>query len=264
MILPSDSDLPPERDDSTPGDPPESGTPWWDDPDLTGDHDDDDDDDNGEAPSGDDDISYMGDPDDGDELPPALASVAGPGWRKDLYKDLLDSLRELEAIEDPDDEFAPPEPPDLFTFFGELAALRNELRHQGKQTHETLNQMEKALAPVLRAKPGKTTATATSGEEPGAATTWPVASCLALISAWDLLPEATSAAAYEASFAPLFLAAGLTRISTSGLPFDPALMTLAGTEKGPAKTAHKVLRETSAGFLRDGSLLRPAGVIIAV
>jgi|GEM_PF-4935040 hypothetical protein len=260
MILPSDSDLPPERDDSTPGDPPESGTPWWDDPDLTGGHDDGDDED-GEAASGDDDISYLGDPDDGNELPPALATMAGPGWRKDLYKDLLDSLRELEAIEDPDDEFAPPEPPDLFTFFGELAALRNELRHQGQHSHDTLNQLEKTLAPLLRAKPGKTTAP--SGQEPGAGTPWSVASCLALISAWDLLPEATSAAAYEATFVPLFLAAGLSRIPTVGLPFDPALMTLAGTEKGPAKSAHKVLRETSAGFLRDGTLLRPAGVITA-
>lgn len=260
MILPSDSDLPPERDDSTPGDPPESGTPWWDDPDLSGDHDDDDDDD-GETASEDDDLSYLGDPDDGDELPPALATMAGPGWRKDLYNDLLDSLRELEAIEDPDDEFAPPEPPDLFTFFGELAALRNELRHQGQRSNDTLNQLEKTLTPLLRSKPGKTTAT--TGGEPGAATPWPVSSCLALISAWDLLPEATSAAAYEATFAPLLLAAGLSRIPTVGLPFDPALMTMAGTEKGPAKAAHKVLRETSAGFLRDGILLRPAGVIIA-
>ena len=117
------------------------------------------------------------------------------------------------------------------------------------------------LAPLLRAKPGKTTAP--SGQEPGAGTPWSVASCLALISAWDLLPEATSAAAYEATFVPLFLAAGLSRIPTVGLPFDPALMTLAGTEKGPAKSAHKVLRETSAGFLRDGTLLRPAGVITA-
>jgi hypothetical protein len=49
-----------------------------------------------------------------------------------------------------------------------------------------------------------------------------------------------------------------------GLPLDLALMTLAGTEKGPAKTAHTVLRETSVGFLRDGTLFRLAGVIIAV
>lgn len=57
---------------------------------------------------------------------------------------------------------------------------------------------------------------------------------------------------------------GLNRIATLGLPLDLALMTLAGTEKGPAKTAHKVLRETSVGFLRDGTLFRLAGVIIAV
>jgi len=251
MILPSDSDLPPERNDDSNPDLPDDVTAWWEDPALT---DGDDETDDGAESAGDEDVSFLGDPEDDEDLPPALASVAGPGWRKDLYKDLLDSLRELEAIEDPDDEFAPPEPPDLFTFFGELAALRTELRHQGQRTNDNLNQLDKAIAPLVRAKPGKAPA-------PGPETPWPVPTCLALVSAWDLLPHATSSTAFEATLAPLLKAAGLTRIPTVGLPFDAAVMTLAGTEKAGKKAANLVLREVSAGFLRDGALLRPASVI---
>ncbi len=250
MILPSDSDLPPDRNEGdSPSEEPDDTTAWWEDGDD------------------DPDINPGGLPEDGDDVDdpnaPQLQSIAGPGWRNDLYKDLLESLRDIEAIEDPDDEFAPPEPPDLFTFFGELAALRQEMRHQGQRSNDGLNQLDKTLAPLLRGtasgKPGK-------GSVPGAlapAATWPMETCLALVSAWDLLPQAVSSTAFAASLQPLFEAAGLTRISTIGQPFDPVLMTLAGTETAAKKSAKgTVLRETSAGFLRAGSLLRPAAVIV--
>lgn len=251
MILPSDSDLPPDRnDDDDPEGKPDDAENWWEDSD--------------DDPESDDD----GLPDDLDDPnAPQLQSIAGPGWRNDLYKDLLESLRDLEAIEDPDDEFTPPEPPDLYTFFGELAALRHELRHQGQRSNDSLNQLEKTLAPVLRPSGksakipgGKSTETASSPN----ASPWSPETCLALVSAWDLLPHASSPAAFEASFKTLLQAAGLERIRTLGQPFDPAAMTLAGTESAAGKSAPGlVVREVTAGFRRDGALLRPASVIVS-
>lgn len=255
MILPSDSDPPPDRNDGDdPSEEPDDDTNWWaegddeeTDPDLTG------------LP---DDLDAI--PDDLDDPnAPQLQSVAGPGWRNDLYKDLIESLRDLEAIEDPDDEFSPPEPPDLYTFFGELAALRHEFRHDGQRTQQALAKLAQALPAAAgsgsirrKGKPGP--------EGPAAAEAWPMETCLALISAYDLLPQATSAAAYKSSLQPLLQAAGLTKIPTVGKPFDPATMTQAGTAPASSKTTPgTVVEETTAGFIRTGTLLRPAAVITA-
>lgn len=255
MILPSDSDPPPDRNDGdSPSEEPEDATNWW------------------EEGDDDPDADPEGLPDDLDSIPddlddpnaPQLQSVAGPGWRNDLYKDLIESLRDLEAIEDPDDEFAPPEPPDLYTFFGELAALRHEFRHDGLRTQQALAKLAQALPSSVPA--GYIRRKGKPGPEgnPAASEPWPIETCLAVISAWDLLPQATSGAAFEASLQPLFNAAGLTRIPTVGRSFDPATMTRVGTETAAKKTAAgTVLRETTAGFLRAGTLLRPAAVITA-
>ena len=154
MILPSDSDLPPDRNDGDePSEEPDDAINWWE----AGDDDEQDPD-------------LAGLPDELDDVPdelddpnaPQLQSVAGPGWRNDLYKDLIESLRDLEAIEDPDDEFSPPEPPDLYTFFGELAALRQEFRHDGQRTHETLTK----LATFLPSAPGSGAPIRRSGRTP--------------------------------------------------------------------------------------------------
>ena len=253
MILPSDSDLPPDRNGGDdPSEEPDDATNWWEEGD----------DDPNAGPEGSmDDFDSI--PDDLDDPnAPQLQSVAGPGWRNDLYKDLIESLRDLEAIEDPDDEFAPPEPPDLYTFFGELAALRHEFRHDGLRTQQALAKLAQALpAPSgsIRRKGKRGPEETAAAPEP-----WPLETCLALVSAWDLLPHASSPAAFEASFLPLFHAAGLTRILTFGKPFDPATMTMAGQEPAPKKSAAgTVLRETTAGFLRAGLLLRPAAVVIS-
>ena len=255
MILPSDSDLPPDRNEGDdPSEEPDDATKWWEEGDDGADSD------------------SAGLPDDLDSIPddlddpnaPELQSVAGPGWRNDLYKDLIESLRDLEAIEDPDDAFAPPEPPDLYTFFGELAALRLEFRNDGRRTQQALAELAQflpsAAAPAgsirRRGKPGT--------EGPAAAEPWPMENCLALVSLWDFLPHATSLQACWSSFQPLLRSAGLTKIETIGQAFDPATMIRAGTEPALKNSvAGLVLRETTAGFLRAGILLRPAGVITA-
>jgi hypothetical protein len=262
MILPSDSDLPSDRNEGKgSGNPGE--TPWWEDPDLSAEDDDESGDGDGTGSGGEAEPPF-GDEDDDPEIPPNLTSMAGPGWRRELGKEILESLRDLEAIEDPDDEFAPPEPPDLFTFFGELAALRNELRHQGQRSHHTLSQLDKTLAPLLR-KAGAPDQPGTSPSASGPSGDWPAEHRLALVSLWDLLPQATAVTAFEAAIQPLLAAAGLVRIPAVGQTFDPATMTRAETVPATKKLpAGQVVREIQTGFLCHGHLLRPARVAVSV
>ena len=256
MILPSDSDPPPERNDGeNPASQPEEDNNWWTD---SGDEESDSD-----PPSLPDDLDAL--PDDLDDPnAPELQSVAGPGWRNDLYKDLIESLRDLEAIEDPDDEFAPPEPPDLYTFFGELAALRHEFRHDGLRTQQALAKLAQTL-PAGAAPTAGIRRKGKSGSEPlAAAEPWSIENCLALISAYDLLPKASSPAAFEDSFRPLLQAAGLAKIPALGKSFDSKTMTRIGTEPATKKAPPgTVVYESLSGFLRAGVLLRPASVIVS-
>src|SRR6187397_802862 len=101
MILPSDGDPPPRRKDDKKDDPdpqePEMEA-WWEENAGNG---------GGEE-----------DGDEEDDLPdhePVLKSVAGPGWREELVRELAEGLADLHEIEDPDEEYDPPEPPDLYT-----------------------------------------------------------------------------------------------------------------------------------------------------
>ncbi len=52
---------------------------------------------------------------------------------------------------------------------------------------------------------------------------------------------------------------GVVKIETAGKPFDPSLMEAIGTDKGDE---HIVVRETRAGYLLNGELLRAAQVIV--
>lgn len=241
MILPSDSDPPPG-----PGPGGKSGAAgksplWWQSQEK------------GESsPSA---PQKMDQTDSGEEDPVELQSVAPPGWREALYKDLLDSLRDIREIEDPDDEFSPPEPPDLYTFFGELAALRHDLQKRGLQTGKHPQESQ-----------GSSTAKRSSGKNqstPAGNQIWSPELCLSLISLWDLLPADLGSASRKTALHPLLEAANLQPIPAVGLAFDPAWMTLAGEEPAPPGVpAGVVLREISGAFRQDTRWLRPASVIV--
>lgn len=299
MILPSDGDPPHRRRDDDKDD---KGTPkepdneaWWEAEDATADdgedcaEDADLDDDSDEDDDDDDDDDFeaaLNDP----NLPPGMAdlanfvpddkiilkSMAAPGWREDLMTELVDSVVDLREIEDPDDEYDPPEPPDLYTFFGELAALRNEMRRNGRRAgdaaartadaFDSVQGLLKNLAPSAAAKKEKDKAKAAPAEP------WPVETCLALTALHDLLAKTPtgSAAAADASLAILLTAASLTRVpAAAGQPFDAATMIIADveteakTESSAATSAQTVIRETETGFLRAGQLLRPARVVVS-
>lgn len=260
MILPSDGDPPPRRkdkdnDDKVPPQEPENEE-WWEQED--GDDEDPEDVDNMDE----EDVNESGQDPEGMPPGPVLKSVAAPGWRENLVLELVESVADLREIEDPDDEYDPPEPPDLYTFFGELAALRNELRRIGRRSDDAVGKTAEALNSVqgLLRSLNPVSKKARASAEP-----WPVETCLALVSLHDLLMRIgpDSAAEAAASLDPLLKAAGLERILTEGRPFDPATMTIAGAEPGGRESGKSVIRETGTGFLRAGALLRPARVVVS-
>lgn len=204
--------------------------------------------------------------DPGDESPPGFGgatssvySPAGPGWRQQLKREILACIDDLKEIEDPDQDFDPPEPPDLYTFFGELAALRHELRVNGRRSAQGMEKTGNALeeiAGLLQEAARQNSAVPPRGG-------WPVEACLSLIALYDLVSASHPAETARVSFETLFSHAGLERVVTEDRPFDPERMTVAAVEPSPDHPPRVVLRETEAGFLRNGVLLRPARVVIS-
>jgi hypothetical protein len=63
------------------------------------------------------------------KLPPSasqeITHPAPLGWREDLQRELLTAVAEIEMIEDPDEDFDPPDPPDLAYVSMQLAKLQH-------------------------------------------------------------------------------------------------------------------------------------------
>ena len=221
MILPSDEDSRTPRDPDPSGQDPDEATPWTDD-----DEDD---------PPG-----FFGD--EGDDAPGddagKVQSPAPPGWREDLKEDLDDAIAELKEIEDPGEDFDPPEPPDLFTFYGELVALRNEMRRASRKTVEAVQQLTTGKPKPESPAEGK-------------------ALVEALVNLFDHLSAMEPVLLPQ--LAPVMKLARLQRVKTKGADFDPATMTSGENSKSDAK----VIRELVSGWLWNGEVLRPAKVIVA-
>ena len=56
---------------------------------------------------------------------------------------------------------------------------------------------------------------------------------------------------------------GVERVETVGRPFDPRRHEALGMVTRPGVAADTVVEEVSPGFMREGKLLRPAGVLVA-
>jgi len=224
MILPSDDDSRKPGDAQPPGgagDEPAAPMPW--DADLPpGFPDDDDDDDEDSEPYG---------------AGQKVESPAPPGWREDLKEALLEAVDDLREIEDPAEDFDPPEPPDLFTFYGELVAMRNEMRRSARRPAETPRKPE-------------------AGKVPGADAENPQSAVMALVYLHDRIPAGAK------KVMPLLESAmqqaGIHRIKTVGALFDSTVMVADG--EAPAAGA-RVSRELEAGFLWNEQVLRPARVV---
>ena len=90
MILPSDDDSR-KDDDARSKDEGDEKLPWEGEPDPPG---------------------FFGEEEPDDPAAGSVHNPAPPGWREDLKEDLADALSELKEIEDPAEDFDPPEPPD--------------------------------------------------------------------------------------------------------------------------------------------------------
>ena len=220
MILPSDEDSRKPNDPDPPGKEPDDELPWEGGP---------------KDPPG-----FFGEEED-DEAGDGSGKVqspAPPGWREELKEDLSDAIADLKEIEDPAEDFDPPEPPDLFTFYGELAALRNEMRRASRQNAEAFQQL-------------------TGGKsKPGAAGT-SKAMAEALVNLFDHLE--TMEMGLLPQLASVMKQAGLQQVKTTGAAFDS--VTMITGEKSPA--GRKVIRELMSGWLWNGETLRPAQVTVA-
>ena len=220
MILPSDEDSRKPGDSDPPDKDPDDVLPW---------------DSGADDPPG-----FFGDEEDDEpgDTSGAVQSPAPPGWREDLKEDLDDAIAELKEIEDPSEDFDPPEPPDLFTFYGELVALRNEMRRASRKATEVFQQMGAGkLKPEVSAS-GKALAEA-------------------LVHHFDVLQAAEKG--LLPPLAPVMKLAGLQRVKTKGADFDPATMTTPQKAGAGAKVAHELV----SGWLWNGTLLRPAEVTLA-
>lgn len=229
MILPSEDDSRKPGDADPPSGP--GGAPEW--PGTGG---------QGEAEEG---PAYFGEAEEDDDAAPygdgeQIEAPAPPGWREELKETLIEAVDDLRQIEDPGQDFDPPEPPDLFTFYGELAALKNDMRRGARRTAEALEKL------------------AGGKQEPDSAiAAQPLA--MALVYLYDRVASGGG----DAKFLPLVESAmqqaGIERVVTSGKAFDAATMVAESTSL-PA--GGKVEREVEAGFLWCGQLLRPARVVV--
>ena len=182
-----------------------------------------------------------------EEVPPAFSDPYGPdggvehpappGWREDLKRSVMEAIKDLSVIEDPAEDFDPPEPPDLFMFFGELAALRSEVRRGHKKLADGVQRL-----------------TATSGGASGPADVAPAHELVAL---YDLIVTGGRAAEAAPLIESALVRAGIMAIPLQpGQPFDAATMSTADG-KTPAKSA-QVKSVQRPGFTWQGRLLRPA------
>jgi hypothetical protein len=211
MILPSDDDSR-KDDDAAPANEGDDKLPWEGDPDPPG---------------------FFGEESADDPAAGTVHNPAPPGWREDLREDLADALAELKEIEDPAEDFDPPEPPDLYTFYSELVTMRNDLRTIGS----CLTQLVPPEAAAGPADAQKVVA--------------------ALVKAWDDMEE--TAKAHQPILTPVMKAAGLTRIKVkAGGSYDPAAM----TTDDKLRSGSKVAREIFSGWVWNGIVVRPAHVAL--
>lgn len=184
-----------------------------------------------------------------EEPPPAFADPYGTqggvehpapaGWREELKRSVLEAMKEIAVIEDPSQDFDPPEPPDLFMFFGELAALRGEMRRGHKKLADGVQKL--AVSPAGGAEPVDN------------------APALELAALYDVIITEGQAPSAAPLVEAALVRAGILMIPVqAGQPFDAACMTMAGG-KNPAKPG-KVKSVKRAGFTWRGRLLRPAVV----
>ena len=75
-------------------------------------------------------------------------------WREMLELELAESIKDLENFPDPECDFDPPDPPDLYAFHAELIALRQAVKVSQEQTLKHLSGPKPGLSQALAVQLG--------------------------------------------------------------------------------------------------------------
>ncbi len=68
-------------------------------------------------------------------------------WREMLESELMSSIQELENFPDPECDFDPPDPPDLYTFHSELITLRQTLIASHEKLSQKMAKKQQSVVP---------------------------------------------------------------------------------------------------------------------
>lgn len=184
----------------------------------------------------------------------------------------------------------PPEMPDIYSFYQELCVLRNELRVGGRRNQEVLSRFGESLSDfqkIITGLQNKLYQMDKERAELGASTAKPLYIALANVlerlerlrrrldsppkktffqndahwrSAWNGFKEGYDIA--YSYFDSLLIKEGITRIETTGKPFDPSCMAAVAVEYREVYPENLVAEEISPGFLYNGTVIKLAEVKI--
>lgn len=226
----------------------------------------------------------------GEERPGAAEELAE--WKARLRYDFERWLSTVEALpEETDPGTEEDAPPDLYSFFEQLAVLNAESRRANRRTAETLSQWGETLG-RFGAELGRVSELAArSLAAGGSADQLTRGHCLALIEVLDRLHRLEAAfarpparswwardqawrAAWENQrqafrivtdhVETLLRQADVFRLDTMGQPFDPLRMAAVAADPTSAHPPQTVLEELNRGYRRGDEVLRVAQVRIAI
>lgn len=200
--------------------------------------------------------------------------------------------RWIEEVESRDLSGPPPEdPPDLYAFYEELAALRSEVRTGARRSHDTFSRFGEALAGFeqtmqsLSTRLNEDRANRSEAEWASRKALYlPLVELLERFrrterrmarpprggrlfggrpwrEAWSDVQEALEI--LETHFEALLRGEGIEAMETEGRPFDPALMTAVDTRASASVEPDTVVEEISRGYLCRGHALKLAEVVVA-
>jgi molecular chaperone GrpE len=200
--------------------------------------------------------------------------------------------RWIEEVESRDLSGPPPEdPPDLYAFYQELAALRSEVRTGARRSHDTFSRFGEALAgfeqtlQALSARLNEDRADRSEAEWASRKSLYlPLVELFerfrrmgrrmarpprvgrffgggAWRKAWSDVEEALEI--LGGHFEALLRGEGIEAVETEDRPFDPALMTAVDTRASATAEPDTVVEEVSRGYLCRGQVLKLAEVVVA-
>jgi molecular chaperone GrpE (heat shock protein) len=227
-----------------------------------------------------------------DVPPEEISADADPlldDWKTALHAELESWIEQLDEIPDSEAEDQPPDEPDLYSFYAQWIAANAESKKNNRRTAEAFGQWNEALGrcesdlKLLREQSQRLSAEAPSGAMSRA-------HCLVLVELLDRLERLGAAfaappqspwwkagsgwrQAWERQrqafeilldhFTAILTKEGVTRMETTGQPFDSLSMTAVAAEPDESRPDQTVLEEIAPGYRLRGELLRPAQVKVS-